>query len=161
MPEITQLTWLCLEEPTKADSIQDKSGTRLWFVTKAWDATGAMTLGIAEKKVLALTQADDKDVFEQKNAANALGFPLFTHARISRSIKSTAIGSSQTDGSSPTKAFSQAVGSSQTDGPSPDKAISLTMSRDTTMSPSSIQGYVSYVLEDFETATWTTKEALD
>ena len=51
MPEITQLTWLCLEEPTKDDSIQDKSGTRLWFVTKARDASGAMTLGIPEKKL--------------------------------------------------------------------------------------------------------------
>ena len=112
-------------------------------------------MGIPEKQALALTQADNMNTFERKHDANALGFPLFIHARVSRSIKSSTIGSSHpddkagelsaigstaTDSKSPTKASSQTVGFSQTDGQKE-------------------QAYVSYVLEDFEVASWTQKEA--
>ena len=155
MPEVTQLLWLCLDEPDRDQSVKEKGGTRLWFVATAHDATGAMKLGIPEKQALALTQADNMNTFERKHDANALGFPLFIHARVSRSIKSSTIGSSHpddkagelsaigstaTDSKSPTKASSQTVGFSQTDGQKE-------------------QAYVSYVLEDFEVASWTQKEA--
>ena len=95
-----------------------------------------MNLGISEKQALALTQADNMNTFEQKQAANALGFPLFIHARITRNTRSPGskasspdVGSSQTD-----------VASSQTDDKTAEKA------------------YVSYVLEDFDVASWTPKE---
>ena len=41
-----------------------------------------------------LAQASSKEEFQNKQAEDTLGYPLFVHARISRSVK---IGSSQTD----------------------------------------------------------------
>ncbi len=159
MPEVTQLLWLYLDEPNRDENVKEKGGTRLWFVATAHDATGAMKLGIPEKQALALTQADNMNTFERKHEANALGFPLFIHARVSRSIKSSTIGSSADDGKSPTIASSQAIGSSATDSKSPTKASSQTVGSSQTDGQKPGQAFVSYVLEDFEVASWTQKEA--
>jgi hypothetical protein len=120
MPEVLQLPWLMVEEPGSSDPIHPKDGSRLWFVAKCRDASGAFELGCPEKVAFELTQTTTRAEFETKHAAGALGFPLFVHARISRTRKPSNTGS----------------GSSQSN---PE--------------------YVSHVLEEFASISWTKSEA--
>ena len=60
---------------------------RLWFVTKARDCSGAVRVGCPQRIALALANATEKEDFKAKHRENSLGFPLFVHARLTRSVK--------------------------------------------------------------------------
>ena len=97
MPSVVQMTWLMIEEPAPQDSIKEKQGSRLWFLPKTRDVSGSVPLGCPERVALELAQATDMGHFEHKHENDALGFPLFVNARISRTLKSS---SDQTGGAS-------------------------------------------------------------
>ena len=97
MPSTVQIPWLMIEEPAQDEDVEVKSedGGRLWFVTKALDLSGGVRVGCPQRIALALANATDKGDFKTKQSDNALGFPLFVHARLTRSVRQ---GSGQNSG---------------------------------------------------------------
>lgn len=89
MPSVVQIPWLLVEEPAQDDDVEvpNEDGGRLWFVTKARDCSGAVRVGCPQRTALALANATDKDNFKAKHGENSLGFPLFVHARLTRSVR--------------------------------------------------------------------------
>ena len=89
MPPVVQIPWMLVEEPGQEDDVEvaNEDGGRLWFVTKARDCSGAVRVGCPQRTALALANATDKDNFKAKHGENSLGFPLFVHARLTRSVK--------------------------------------------------------------------------
>ena len=87
MPSVVQIPWLLVEEPAQDDEVTNDDGSRLWFVTKARDCSGAVRVGCPQRTALALANATDKDNFKAKHSENSLGFPLFVHARLTRSVR--------------------------------------------------------------------------
>jgi hypothetical protein len=89
MPPVVQMPWLLVEEPAQDETVEvtNEDGGRLWFVTKARDCTGAVRVGCPQRIALVLANASDKEDFKAKHAENSLGFPLFVHARLTRSVK--------------------------------------------------------------------------
>ena len=97
MPPIVQVPWLMIDEPARDDNVtinDNKGGDRLWFVPKGRDPSGSVRLGCPHRIAMELAQVSSKEDFQKKQAEDTLGYPLFVHARISRSVK---IGSSQND----------------------------------------------------------------
>ena len=93
MPPIVQVPWLQVEEPNSDDNVTVSGGSRLWLVPKTRDASGSVRIGCPHRIALELAGADNQEQFERMQAEETLGFPLFVHARISRTVKT---GSAQT-----------------------------------------------------------------
>ena len=89
MPSVVQIPWLLLEEPAQDEDVEvtNEHGGRLWFVTKARDCSGAVRVGCPQRIALTLANATDKGDFKAKHGENSLGFPLFVHARLTRSVR--------------------------------------------------------------------------
>jgi hypothetical protein len=89
MPSVVQIPWLLVEEPGQDDDVEGATddGGRLWFVTKARDCSGAVRVGCPQRIALALANATEKEDFKAKHRQNSLGFPLFVHARLTRSVR--------------------------------------------------------------------------
>ena len=89
MPSVVQIPWLLLEEPAQDEDVEvtNQHGGRLWFVTKARDCSGAVRVGCPQRIALTLANATDKGDFKAKHGENSLGFPLFVHARLTRSVR--------------------------------------------------------------------------
>lgn len=89
MPGVVQIPWLLLEEPAQDENVEvpNEDGGRLWFVTKARDCSGAVRVGCPQRIAIALANVSDKEEFKQKHTENCLGFPLFVHARLTRSVR--------------------------------------------------------------------------
>ena len=89
MPEVVQIPWLLVEEPAPDESVEvtQEEGARLFFMTKARDCTGAVRVACPQRIALALANACDKEDFKAKHAENCLSFPLFVHARLTRSVR--------------------------------------------------------------------------
>ena len=89
MPNVVQIPWLMIGEPAQEDDvvITNEDGGRLWFVTKARDLSGAVRVGCPQRIALALANATEKEDFKAKHRENSLGFPLFVHARLTRSVR--------------------------------------------------------------------------
>jgi len=89
MPSIVQIPWMLVEEPAQDEDVEvtNEDGGRLWFVTKARDCSGAVRVGCPQRIALALANAIDKEDFKAKHGENSLGFPLFVHARLTRSVR--------------------------------------------------------------------------
>ena len=89
MPTVVQLPWLMIEEPAghEAVEVEHENGSRLWLVAKARDCSGTVRVGCPQRIAIALANATDKEDFKEKHKSNCLGFPLFVHARITRSVK--------------------------------------------------------------------------
>lgn len=89
MPSVVQIPWLLVEEPAQDEEVEVKNedGGRLWFVTKARDCSGAVRVGCPQRIALALANATEKEDFKAKHGENSLGFPLFVHARLTRSVR--------------------------------------------------------------------------
>ena len=93
MPQVVQLVWLQLEEPNSEDKVTVDNGSRLWLVAKARDVSGSVRIGVPQRILLALATCENQEQFERKHANGTLAFPLFVHARISRTVRP---GSAQT-----------------------------------------------------------------
>ena len=87
MPEVLQVPWLMVDEPSTGAQVWHSDGGRLWFVTKCRDYSGSMEVGISQSMAVKLAQVAEAQEFARKHEDNALGFPLFVHARISRTVK--------------------------------------------------------------------------
>ena len=88
MPSVVQIPWLLVEEPARDEDVFfNEHGGRLWFVTTARDCSGAVRVGCPQRIALALAHAADKEDFKAKHDEDSLGFPLFVHARLTRSVK--------------------------------------------------------------------------
>ena len=89
MPSVVQIPWLLVEEPAQDEDVEvtNEDGGRLWFVTKARDCSGAVRVGCPQRIALALASATEKGDFKAKHGENSLGFPLFVHARLTRSVR--------------------------------------------------------------------------
>ena len=89
MPPVVQMPWLMVEEPAQDDTVEvaQESDSRIWFVAKARDCTGMVRVGCPQKVALVLANAADKEDFKAKHADNSLAFPLFVHARATRTVK--------------------------------------------------------------------------
>ena len=89
MPSVVQIPWLLVEEPAQDEDVEvtNEDGGRLWFVTKARDCSGAVRVGCPQRIALALANATEKEDFKAKHGGNSLGFPLFVHARLTRSVR--------------------------------------------------------------------------
>ena len=89
MPSVVQIPWLLVEEPAQDEDVEitNEDGGRLWFVTKSRDCSGAVRVGCPERIALALANATDKGDFKAKHSDHSLGFPLFVHARLTRSVR--------------------------------------------------------------------------
>ena len=89
MPSVVQIPWLLVEEPAQDEDVEvtNEDGGRLWFVTKARDCSGAVRVGCPQRIALALANATEKGDFKAKHGENSLGFPLFVHARLTRSVR--------------------------------------------------------------------------
>ena len=63
MPNVVQIPWLMIEEPAQEDDvvISNEYGSRLWFVTKARDLSGAVRVGCPQRIALALANATEKE----------------------------------------------------------------------------------------------------
>ena len=129
MPDIVQLMWVRIEEPSSDSSVMDKSGSRLWFRTTVRDVTGGTLIGIPSRISLKLAKCDTEKEFQDKHLKNELQFELFYHIRVSRTVTPSTAGASQPGSSQP--ASSQASTSSE---------IQHT--------------YVNHVLEDIENVDW-------
>ena len=89
MPSVVQIPWLLVEEPAQDEDVEvpSEDGSRLWFLTKARDCSGAVKIGCPQRIALALANATEKEDFKAKHSENSLGFPLFVHARLTRSVR--------------------------------------------------------------------------
>ena len=89
MPSVVQIPWLMIEEPQGEATVevQGEGGNRIWFLAKTRDMSGNVRMGCPQKVALELASADDTQAFTQKHSSNSLGFPLFVHARVTRSVK--------------------------------------------------------------------------
>ena len=89
MPSVVQIPWLLVEEAAQQEDVEvtNEDGGRLWFVTKARDCSGAVRVGCPQRIALALANATEKEDFKAKHGENSLGFPLFVHARLTRSVR--------------------------------------------------------------------------
>ncbi len=89
MPSVVQIPWLLVEEPAQDEDVEvtNEDGGRLWFVTKARDCSGAVRVGCPQRIALALANVTEKADFKAKHGENSLGFPLFVHARLTRSVR--------------------------------------------------------------------------
>ena len=89
MPSVVQIPWLLVEEPAQQEDVEvtKEDGGRLWFVTKARDCSGAVRVGCPQRIALALANATEKEDFKAKHGENSLSFPLFVHARLTRSVR--------------------------------------------------------------------------
>ena len=89
MPSVVQIPWLLVEEPAQDEEVEvtKEDGGRLWFVTKARDCSGAVRVGCPQRIALALANAAAKEDFKANHGDNSLGFPLFVHARLTRSVR--------------------------------------------------------------------------
>ena len=89
MPSVVQIPWLMVEEPAQHEDVEitNADDGRLWFVTKARDCSGAVRVGCPQRIALALANATEKGDFKAKHGENSLGFPLFVHARLTRSVR--------------------------------------------------------------------------
>jgi hypothetical protein len=82
------MPWLLVEEPARDEEVEVKdNGDRLWFMTKARDCSGVVRVGCPQRIALSLANASDKEDFKAKHAESSLGFPLFVHARLTRSVR--------------------------------------------------------------------------
>ena len=89
MPSVVQIPWLLVEEPAQDEDVEvtNEDGGRLWFVARARDCSGAVRVGCPQRIALALANATEKEDFKAKHSENSLGFPLFVHARLTRSVR--------------------------------------------------------------------------
>ena len=89
MPSVLQIPWLLVEEPAKDEDVEvaNEDGGRLWFVAKARDCSGAVRVGCPQRVALTLASVTEKGDFKAKHGENSLGFPLFVHARLTRSVR--------------------------------------------------------------------------
>ena len=89
MPSVVQIPWLLVEEPAQDEDVEvmNEDGGRFGFVTKARDCSGAVRVGCPQRIALALANATEKGDFKAKHGENSLGFPLFVHARLTRSVR--------------------------------------------------------------------------
>ena len=89
MPSVVQIPWLLVEEPARDEDVEvtNNGDGRLWFVTKARDCSGAVRVGCPQRIAIALANATDKQDFKAKHCESSLGFPLFVHARLTRSVR--------------------------------------------------------------------------
>ena len=87
VPEIVQINWAHIAEPSNDLAPTDKTGSRIWFVTSLQDTTGSCRVGIGQKIALELANVPDMQTFLQQHTAGSLKFPLFINARIVRTCK--------------------------------------------------------------------------
>ena len=90
MPSIVQVPWLTIEEPGSDEVVTVENGARLWLISKGRDPSGSVRLGCPQRVALRLAQADNQQDFEKMKAEDTLGYPLFVHARISRTVKASS-----------------------------------------------------------------------
>lgn len=96
MPSVVQVPWLTIEEPSNDEVVTlEAEEKRLWLISKGRDPSGSVRLGCPHRVALRLAQVENQEDFERKKSEDALGYPLFVHARISRTVKAS---SSQTGG---------------------------------------------------------------
>lgn len=129
MPEVVQVNWAKIDEPMPGMNILDKTGQRIWFLTKMSDVSGSVQVGISERIALSLANNSDKDEFKKMHKAGQLQFPLFHNVRLTRTAK----------GINATELESQSQGD--------------------TGSQSSAAVYVSHVLEDVNIVSWSALDA--
>ena len=97
MPAVVQVPWLMIEEPDEEEQVTIGDGSRLWLLPKGRDASGSVRLGCPQRVALKLAQVENQADFERKQAEKSLGYPLFVHARISRTVKASSSQTSTTD----------------------------------------------------------------
>ena len=97
MPSVVQVPWLMVEEPDEHDQVTIPDGSRLWLLPKGRDPSGSVRLGCPQRVALQLAQVENQSDFQRKLAERNLGYPLFVHARISRTIKPSSSGTGGTD----------------------------------------------------------------
>ena len=66
MPEILQLNWVLVEEPT--DDVTNSSGTRIWYQAMTRDLSGATLAGVPQRNALSLAKATSMEDFQQKHS---------------------------------------------------------------------------------------------
>ena len=54
LPTVVQINRARVDEPMRGTDIMDKSGQRIWFLTKLHDITGSVQVGVPERCALAL-----------------------------------------------------------------------------------------------------------
>ena len=104
MPEVVQVNWVRIEEPGPGSEILDKSGSRIWFLSRMSDATGCTQVGIPQTTALALGGCQTKEEFEQAHSNGSLQFPLFHNVRMTRTTTPATTAAERGNDSSQTQA---------------------------------------------------------
>ena len=87
LPEVSQLMWVHIEEPTPGSEVTGSTGTRIWYHTTVRHISGSVLMGIPECCALQLAQCDNMAACMTTHRTGGLHMPLLCHARVSRSIR--------------------------------------------------------------------------
>ena len=87
MPEVMQVNFLQVEEPTTGQEVWEKTHTRIWFASTVRDFSGAVSLYVSEKAALQLSGLTSAEEFARVHATDALVFPFYCSARVTRQVQ--------------------------------------------------------------------------
>ena len=129
---MVQINWARVAEPMRGMDIMDKSGQTIWFLTKLFDITGSVQVGVPERCALALANCPGKEEFIQAHKAGQLQFPLFHNVRLSRTTKSASAA---------------------------EPGVATSASQDAGGSQADTAVHVAYMLEEVSTVGWSGADA--
>ena len=132
MPEVVQVNWVRVDEPMPGMQVVDKTGQRIWFLTKMSDITGSVQVGVPERIALALSNSKDKEEFIKVHKAGQLQFSLFHNVRLTRTAKASSVSES---------------------------GAGISASQESLGSQSNSAQYVSHLLEDVSVVSWSGGDA--